>query len=239
MTKSSCGPLGGHDVDELAPVGLTPEVVKPSVELHSLLYKNGTFSHFPIIFTTQTQSLPITMTSINNPSKDETYKRQGDDPSNTSRFRETEPFPGQYNPDTTGERVASHIPGTHPHTERTELPGRTANVLGTADYEHKREHQGHGLTNPADDAYAGTHHNTTAAEPFDRRTGNVPSTGAVEGTAPIRNEHGTKTEPRVSTGVTATDKVLGIAEKSLGKVMNKPAMVEKGIERQVSPKHML
>jgi hypothetical protein len=40
---------------------------------------------------------------------------------------------------------------------------------------------------------------------------------------------------RVSVG----DRILGTAEKSLGKAMNKPAMVERGVERQVSPNHRL
>jgi hypothetical protein len=157
------------------------------------------------------------MSSINNPTKDETYKREGNNPSIPSRFHEAEPFPGQYHPTTTGERVATHIPGTDAHAERTELPGRTspgpratANVLGTADYERKREFQGE--TNPADstgrggvgnkqfatnyDTQAGTH-GTSAAEPVyasGHHTGNAPSTGAVEGTAPFHNEHGTRTE---------------------------------------------
>lgn len=139
-----------------------------------------------------------------------------------------------------------------------------ANVPATADYERKNEFQremGTGLTNPANDArdvfgstgrggagnmqsgagydtqaHTGTH-STSAAEPFDttgRHTGNVPSTTAVEGTAPLRNEHGTRTEERVR----IDDKIVGAAERTLGKVLNKPAMVEKGIERQVSPGHM-
>lgn len=179
------------------------------------------------------------------------------------------PFLGQYHPDTTTERVASHIPGTDAHAERSELTSRTepgshmkANVPATAEYERKREIQremGTGLSNPATDVgdvygstgrgglgntQPGAHYDTltgthgaSTAEPVGttgRHTAAVPSTGAVEGTAPFRNEHGTTTEKRVSIG----DKVIGATERTLGKVMNKPAMVEKGIERQVSPAHM-
>lgn len=89
-------------------------------------------------------------------------KREGDDPSIAPMFREAERFPGQSFPYTTGERVASHIPGTDAHAERSELPGHTApgsrvtaNVPGTAEHERKREFQretGTGLTNPASDA---------------------------------------------------------------------------------------
>ena len=138
-----------------------------------------------------------------------------------------------------------------------------ANVPATAEYERKREIQremGTGLTNPAADItdmygstgrggagnqQPGVHYDTqtgthgaSTAEPVGttgRHTAAVPSTGAVEGTAPFRNEHGTRTENRVSIG----DKVIGATERTLGKVMNKPAMVEKGIERQVSPGDML
>lgn len=190
-------------------------------------------------------------------------KREGDDPSIAPMFREAERFPGQSFPYTTGERVASHIPGTDAHAERSELPGHTApgsrvtaNVPGTAEHERKREFQretGTGLTNPASDArdifgaenkQSGTNydtqvgtHGTSIAEPVNtsgRHTGNVPSTHAAEGTAPFRTDHGTRTENRVSVG----DKIVGTAEKTLGKVMNKPAMVEKGVERQVSPNHV-
>ena len=139
-----------------------------------------------------------------------------------------------------------------------------ANVPATAEYERKHEFQrdmGTGLTNPADDsrdvfgsnalggaghkqtgagydthAHAGTH-STSAAEPVGttaRHAGNVPSTTAVEGTAPFHNEQGTRTENRVR----IDDKIVGAAERTLGKVLNKPAMVEKGIERQVSSGHM-
>ncbi len=137
-----------------------------------------------------------------------------------------------------------------------------ANVPATAEYERKREIQremGTGLTNPATDVgdmfgstgrggagnkQSGVHydthtgpHGTSTAEPVGTTghyTAPAPSTGAVEGTAPFRNEHGTRTENRVSVG----DKVIGATERTLGKAMNKPAMVEKGIERQVSLAYM-
>jgi hypothetical protein len=112
-----------------------------------------------------------------------------------------------------------------------------ANLPGTAEHEHKRDFQreaGTGLTQPAyggRDDYDITDRGRvgnmppSAADPFgptDRGPGNVPSTGAVE--------HGQKTENRA----TISDKIAGATEKALGKVMNKPAMVEKGAERQVS-----
>lgn len=120
-----------------------------------------------------------------------------------------------------------------------------ANVPGTAEHERKREYQreiGTGLTNPADDArdVYGTHgrgnydtqggiYGASAADPVgttDRGTGNIPSTGAAH------NEYAAGTEHRVG----LADKVIGATEKTLGKAMNKPAMVEKGTERQVSPR---
>ena len=139
-----------------------------------------------------------------------------------------------------------------------------ANLPATAEHERKNELQremGTGLTNPAEDArdvfgntgqggvgykqpgagydthtHAATH-GTSAAEPVGatgRHTANVPAAGAVQGTAPLHNEHGTRTENRVR----IDDKIVGTAERTLGKVLNKPAMVEKGIERQVSPGHI-
>lgn len=140
-----------------------------------------------------------------------------------------------------------------------------ANVPGTAEHERKREVQretGTGLTNPAYDTrdpFSGTGrgdvghtqpganfgfdnearpHGASAADPLDtmdRSPGNLPSTGAAQGAAPFRNEHGTGTEKRVG----VSDKVLGATEKTLGKVLNKPAMVEKGVERQVSYGHVM
>lgn len=127
-----------------------------------------------------------------------------------------------------------------------------ANIPGTAEHERKREFKpeaGTGVTHAAHDArdtfgntgrgdvrhtQPGATYGASAADPVDttyRGPGNVASTGAAQGTAPFRSEHGAGTENRVS----VSDKIVGATEKTLGKVMNKPAMVEKGVERQVSP----
>jgi len=161
---------------------------------------------------------------------------------------------GQTYPNTAGERVAAHLPGTEAHAERNEYQGRSSpgarvvsNVPGTAEHEHKHkhkhqhqhehEHKRDFQRDPSDlqsanyDTQA-RNYGTSAAEPFgddmDRGTGTIPSTGAVAGTPPLRGEYGTNPEPRVSVG----DKIVGLTEKSVGKVMNKPAMVEKGVQRQ-------
>jgi len=120
-------------------------------------------------------------------------------------------------------------------------------VPGTAEHERKRDFQsemGTGLTDPTNDVrdilgstgrggvgnmHSGAKYDTQGTG---RHTGNVPSTGAVEGTA---LGHGTRTGNRVS----VSDKAIGTAEETLGKVMNKPGMVEKGVERQVGPDHLL
>lgn len=128
-----------------------------------------------------------------------------------------------------------------------------AKVPGTAEHERKRELHREVGTNPAHDAndtygstgrgdvsstqpganQAGIYGASTAdpVDTTDRGLGNIPSTGAAQGATPVRNEYGAGTENRVS----VSDKVIGATEKVLGKALNKPTMVEKGVERQVSP----